>query len=171
MSEPTPGPVTAQMLGRLLDSHGPALVLFARQWCDCPEDAVQDALLSLVKLRKPPESLLAWLYRAVRNRAVSLSRSDTRRRRREAQVTGAREEWFEAAQEDRMDAQEAAGALRCLPVEQREVIVARLWGGLTFEEAGQAVGCSSSAAHRRYEAGLAALRERLGVPCPERNGS
>ncbi len=168
MGRRSTGHVTARELGRLLDAHGPALVLFARQWCDCPEDAVQDAMLSLVKVRRMPESLLAWLYRAVRNRAISLSRSQTRRRRREARAGGARRAWFEPSPEDRMDARAAADALRGLPVEQREVIVARLWGGLTFEEAGRAVGCSSSAAHRRYEAGLAAHRERLGVPCPHR---
>ena len=165
------GRVTAQVLGRLLDGHGPALVLFARQWCDCPEDAVQDAVLSLVKMRRAPNRPLPWLYCAVRNRAISLSRSDARRRRRETAVGESRPEWFEHSHEDRMDAQQAAEALRGLPVEQRAVIVARLWGGLTFEEVGQAVGCSSSAAHRRYEAGLSALRERLGVPCPKSDES
>jgi len=171
MGQGSTGRMTAQALGRLLDGHGPALVLFARQWCDCPEDAVQDAMLSLVRTRRMPRSPLAWLFRAVRNRAISLSRSAARRRRREALAGGGRQAWFESSPEDRMDARAAADALRGLPVEQREVIVARLWGGLTFEEAGQAVGCSSSAAHRRYEAGLAALRERLGVPCPKRGES
>ena len=59
----------------------------------------------------------------------------------------------------------AAQALGRLPDEQRAVIVARIWGGLTFEEVAEAVGCSASAAHRRYHAGLEALRERLGEPC------
>ena len=68
-----------------------------------------------------------------------------------------------------MDARAAAEALGELPLEQREVLVARLWGGLNFNEIGELVGCSSSAAHRRYAAGLAALRERLGVACPKTN--
>ena len=41
------------------------------------------------------------------------------------------------------------------------MIVARLWGGLTFEEVGRLAGCSPPTAHRRYQAGLAELRERL----------
>jgi RNA polymerase sigma-70 factor (ECF subfamily) len=69
---------------------------------------------------------------------------------------------------DALDARIAAEALEALPLEQREVLVARLWGGLNFVEIGELVGCSSSAAHRRYAAGLAALRERLGVACPEK---
>jgi RNA polymerase sigma-70 factor (ECF subfamily) len=48
-----------------------------------------------------------------------------------------------------------------LPLEQREVIVARIWGGLTFEDIACVADCSVPTAHRRYHAGLAALRERL----------
>jgi len=45
------------------------------------------------------------------------------------------------------------------------VVVAHLWGGLTFEEVGRLMGCSDSAAQRRYLAALSALRERLTKPC------
>jgi DNA-directed RNA polymerase specialized sigma24 family protein len=55
-----------------------------------------------------------------------------------------------------------------LPVEQREVIVAHLWGGLTFEQIGELIDASSSTAHRWYLAGLVTLRERLGVICPRK---
>ena len=43
----------------------------------------------------------------------------------------------------------------------REAIVARLWGGLTFEEVARLQGCSLTTAHRRYQAGLARLHARL----------
>jgi DNA-directed RNA polymerase specialized sigma24 family protein len=55
--------------------------------------------------------------------------------------------------------------LRTLPLEQREVIVAHLWGGLSFEEIAVVSGCSASTAHRLYSAGLSMMRERLGVTC------
>ena len=35
----------AQQLGQWLDRVGPALVLYARQWCACPDDVVQTAFL------------------------------------------------------------------------------------------------------------------------------
>ena len=57
--------------------------------------------------------------------------------------------------------QAAARLLTELPLEQREVVVARIWGGLTFEDVARLVGCSLPTAHRRYQAGLAALREKL----------
>jgi DNA-directed RNA polymerase specialized sigma24 family protein len=47
------------------------------------------------------------------------------------------------------------------------VIVARLWGGMTLEQVAAVAGCSLTTAHRRFEAGIAALRERLGVTCPK----
>ena len=52
-----------------------------------------------------------------------------------------------------------------LPADQREIIVARLWGGLSFEEIAQLAGESTSTVYRCYQRGLTALRERLGVSC------
>lgn len=157
--------VGPELLARLLDEHGSALKLYARSWCDTPDDAVQEALLQLVRQPTVPEKLAPWLYRVVRNAAISQSRSARRRRRHEAAAAGQAAEWFVPRAADRLDAREAAHALELLTSEQREIIVARLWGGLSFQEIAEVVGTSSSSAHRRYEAGLAALRERLGSRC------
>ena len=56
-----------------------------------------------------------------------------------------------------------------LPAEQREVVVAHVWGGLAFRQIGDLTGTSDSTAHRRYQAALAAIRKRLRVPCPKKN--
>ncbi len=39
------------LLGQLLDRHAAALELYARQWCEVPEDVVQDAFLKLAGQR------------------------------------------------------------------------------------------------------------------------
>lgn len=160
-------PIDPGRLARLLDEHGPALVLYARQWCATPEDVVQEALLRLVDQRPAPERVVPWLYRVVRNGAISAARSASRRTRRES-AAGARMPWFEPSEDQRLDAETAARALEELPDDQRETIVARIWGGLTLEEVAELTGTSTSTAHRRYQAGLAALRERMGVACPEK---
>ena len=72
------------------------------------------------------------------------------------------------AEGDRLDAIEAARALEELPVEQREVIIARLWGELSFEEIANIYGTAVSTAHRRYQQGIAALREKLEGICPNK---
>jgi len=60
-------------LARLVDEHAAALVLYARQRCANPEDVVQEAFLRLVEQRQAPDSPAAWLFRVVRNLAVSAS--------------------------------------------------------------------------------------------------
>jgi RNA polymerase sigma factor (sigma-70 family) len=151
--------INAELLGRLLDEHADALVLYARQWCDSPEDVVQEALIRLARQRAVPAHVVPWLYRVVRNQARSTARSARRRQRREAAVAS-REAWFSLT-DDRLDGEAARAALTQLPQLEREVIVARLWGGLTFEEIGGVCEISTSTAHRRYAAGLRALRARL----------
>lgn len=147
---------------RLVDDHGGALVLYARQWCGVPEDVVQEAFLKLVALRQPPRDSVAWLYRVVRNAAIDAARSSRRRQRREA-ATARPVRWFVEDQADGLTAAAAVEALEELPIDQREVIVARLWGGLGFEQIAEIAGCSPSTAFRRFTAGIERLRKELGA--------
>ncbi len=151
--------IEAETLGRLYLQHAPALRLYARQWPGNGEDIVHDAFIKLAQQSPPPTLVLAWLYRVVRNAALAAERSAVRRRRRESKVSNT-EAWFSALDEQ-VDAQKAALLLAGLALPLREVIVARIWGGLTFEEIAQLVGCSLPTAHRRYHAGLTELRQRM----------
>lgn len=156
----TPGRLVA-----LIAEHGDALVLYARQWCDCPEDAVQDAFCKLMGAASPDDPP-AWLFRAVRNAAIDAGRSSRSRVNRE-RAAARPVRWFAELRIEDLDAEAAVAALESLPADSREVIVARLWGGLTLEQVAEAAGCSVSTAHRRYESAIAALRERLGATCPK----
>lgn len=158
--------MTPEQLATLIDVHGPALQLYARQWVDAPEDVVQEALLKLVQQGELPRDPVAWLYQVVRNAAIDESRTHRRRRARETHVAE-RARWFVEPEIDGLDAEAAIAALNELPLEQREVIVAHLWGGLSFEAIGRVVGCATSTAFRRFSAGLEQLRKALGVPCPD----
>jgi RNA polymerase sigma-70 factor (ECF subfamily) len=157
--------VSPELLAELFDHHAPALVLFARQWCGTPEDVVQEAFVALARQRALPDQPVAWLYRVVRNGAISHGRADRRREAREARASRP-EAWFESA-DDRLAAHEATRLLAELDPETREIVVARLWGGLSFDAIAQLVGSSISTAHRKYQSGLARLQSRLESPCPQ----
>lgn len=154
-------------LGQIVDRHAAALVLFARQWCMAAEDVVQEAFLKLAELRTPPEELAAWLHAVVRNGAISQARKEQRRRKHEAQAAAQSRSWFVPNPAAGLVAAEVAAHLATLPREQREVIVAHLWGGLTFAQIAALVGSSASSTHRLYQDGLARLRERMAEPCPK----
>lgn len=154
----------ADDLEKLIDRHAAALELFARQWSEsAAADVVQAAFVKLANTAVPVEKVVPWLYRVVRNGAISAARSETRRKRHEVNRSELDREWFVSSPDDRLDAIEAARELSELPSSQREVIVARLWGGLSFQEIAELLEISSSAAHRYYCAGLTTLREKLGV--------
>ncbi|WP_406697405.1 RNA polymerase sigma factor [Singulisphaera sp. Ch08] len=156
-------------LGRLIDRLAGPLELYARQWCDTPEDVVQEAFVKLAAQRKPLLSLEAWLFRTVRNGAINAGIASQRRKRHEAEAAATVPAWFEPDPLGRgataVDPELAQSALAALPLAQREVIVAHLWGALAFEQIAELAGISASSAHRLYHAGLTALRERLGIPC------
>ena len=160
------GPIDAELLGRLLDEHGPALALYATQWTDAADDCVQESLVELARQAKPPEHAVAWLYRVVKNRALNAARGERRRKERESRATADR---FAATQQssafDRSDAVAASDALVQLEQAERELVVMRIWGGLTFDEIAVALAISTSTAHRQYERALTKLRTILESPC------
>jgi RNA polymerase sigma factor (sigma-70 family) len=153
-------------LGRLLDAHAAGLALYARQWCAAPEDAVQEAFLKLAARGDAPPDAVGWLYAVTRNLARTAGRSERRRRHHETVAAARSPTWFAPVEGAAMDAEIAAAALTGLPPEEREAVVARVWGGLSFEQIGELLGSSAATAHRRFAAGLTLLRERLNVPCP-----
>jgi RNA polymerase sigma-70 factor (ECF subfamily) len=55
-------------------------------------------------------------------------------------------------------------ALEELPEEQREVVVMKLWGGLTFAEIGEAVGVPANTAATRYRYALEKMGGMLLAP-------
>ena len=64
----------ARRLARLIDETASALVLYARQWTSAPEDVVQEAFVKLAALTSRPDQPVAWLYRVVRNAALTAAR-------------------------------------------------------------------------------------------------
>ncbi|MCH7988699.1 MAG: sigma-70 family RNA polymerase sigma factor [Planctomycetes bacterium] len=160
-----------KLLVSLFDRHAAALELYAAQWADAPADIVQEAFIRLVQQDPMPKQFVGWLYRTVRNGAISAARSSSRRRKRETAFVQTARKWFESTAESELDVETATNALQELPEEQREVIVAKIWGRLSFEQIADIASISSSTAHRRYEAGLNTLRERLGISWPTKSSS
>src|SRR5947199_5633999 len=83
------------LLAHLLDQHAAALELYARQWCDTPEDIVQEAFLKLAGQRQVPDNPAAWLFRVVRNRAIDAGYAARRRRHHESVAAAGWSAWFE----------------------------------------------------------------------------
>jgi RNA polymerase sigma factor (sigma-70 family) len=158
--------LSPEILTRLWADYRAALVLYARQWSAAPEDIVQEAFLLLARQPVAPDNSVGWLYRVARNRAINAARLGARRARRDSDAAAHRRPWFEPSDDDRIDAAAATAALDKLPDDEREAIIARLWGGLSFDEIARLTGKTLSAAYRSYNRGIETLRERLGWTCP-----
>jgi RNA polymerase sigma-70 factor (ECF subfamily) len=152
------GEWTQGELAELVSQRGHALVLYARQWCDAPEDIVQEALLRMLRQPRRPAHPVAWLHVTVRRLACNQRRGESRRKRYEQDHAEQRAGWFESDPHDSLDAELVTAALRRLPEVEREVVIARLWGELTFAQIAELVGTSVATAQRRYQRGLSQLR-------------
>jgi RNA polymerase sigma-70 factor (ECF subfamily) len=148
---------------RVLAEHGAALLLFARQWsASAPdaEDAVQSGFVKFWKNRKRARDELAYLYACVRSAAMDLGKGESRRRARLTRHAGPA---FEIPR-DRAEREAAIeAALALLPADQREVIVMKIWGGLTFAQIGETTGVPMNTAASRYRYAIARLHAELSA--------
>ncbi len=146
------------LIAGLVRTKLPALVLFARQWKhDSAEDIVQEAFIRLMRLVEPPQDPVAWLFAAFRNESNLHLPTQKRRRCRENTSLADKKPWFCRTEGEN----ELVAELQSLPLYYRTVIVAKIWGNLTFEQIAATTGLSRSSAHRKYNEGLALLRKRL----------
>ena len=142
---------------RLYEVHGRALLAYACAFLhDRPEaeDVLHQVFLQLLRDDGREISSAGYLFRAVRNRVLNHLRG----RSREVALDESAE-WLESPSGSPETALALQSALRAVPEEQREVIVLRVWGEMTFEEVAAIVGVSPNTAASRYRYGLAKLNE------------
>ena len=149
---------------------GPRLILFARQWLpdfSDAEDVVQEAFVRFWrKYQTPDDHHAGLLFAAVRSVALDHIRRETRRKRRETAASDDESAslglpdaspFFEAATAGGTAPVEAA--LRQLPDEQRQVLVLKIWGELTFAQIAEALKLSPNTAASRYRYAISALKK------------
>lgn len=151
-----------EMLEALYDTYAPALFRYALALlnsADDAEDAVQTVFIRVArecKRIKKIENIKAYLFTATRNAAYSILRS--RQRRNEVSDEALSGLAAEDTDDTPMAIQEC---LARLPVEQREVIVLKVFDGMTFEEIAKTVGESPNTVASRYRYGIEKLRHAL----------
>jgi RNA polymerase sigma-70 factor (ECF subfamily) len=139
-------------------------VLFARQFVRTSadaEDIVQDAFVRFWRKEHSIENR-GLLYATVRSVALDLLRRDARRARREANAAlEVEQSTLPQFDFDDGSQRELAAAIDLLPVEQREVLVMKIWNELTFAEIAGALEISQNTAASRYRYALAALKKNF----------
>jgi RNA polymerase sigma-70 factor (ECF subfamily) len=148
-------------VARLYAQHGALLLGYACSLLGdlaAAEDVLHQVFARLLRgnltIRGAP---VAYLCRAVRNAAANHRRA----RSREVEFDATRPSWLEAPPGLEEMGLAVESALRRLPEEQREVIVLRVWGQLSFQEIADALEAPPNTVASRYRYGLAKLRDIL----------
>jgi len=148
--------------------YGPKLLLCARQWTRSladAEDVVQDAFVRFWRHQRAlPGDPMALLVTSVRRAAFDRARREHRRTAREERA-GDADTFDQPIFETTLDGDDRRaaieGALGRLPDEQREVLVLKIWGELTFGQIAAQLDIPPNTAASRYRYALAALRKEL----------
>ena len=141
--------------------HGAALLLFASTMSgdrDRAQDALHQVFLKLVEngsLNQVADKK-AYLFACVRNAVLNDSNHQRRNTAIEPDSV-----WFSPPDRDYAAEQVLRRAVNALPVDQREVVVLRVWAELTFLQIGDLLNANSNTVASRYRYALGKLRDSM----------
>jgi RNA polymerase sigma-70 factor (ECF subfamily) len=153
-----------------LDQNASRLLAYARARCASAEEAedlLQEALIKLWSYQeerdfRPPDLPLA--FSVMRFLGLDHHRRKGRRERRDHKIIEfqkGQDHWLDPAVEDEEEAALLRDQVESLPDKLREVLVLKLWGGLTFAEIGELLSISHNTAASRYRYALEQLQKEL----------
>ena len=162
-----------------LAENGPRLLLFARGWGKTKEDAedlVQEAVLKMWHYQQeenrgggPPD--LPLVFSTIRFGGLMLHRSEKRRRKREESIVylnDFEDVWLDPVMEEDEEALMMRAAVQDLSGKLREVVVMKIWGGLTFSQISETLAISPNTAASRYRYALEQLAMSMNKVKEER---
>ncbi len=160
-------PISASKLAELWHQHASSLRLLARMRCLSADDCVQEAFIRLASEDPEPEDAHAWLARVVRNLSIDHARRDGRSQVREQRAARPEGQWFTTTETNDLELSgtDCEVALRSLPTELREIVVAHLWNNLPFRKIAEILDMPASTVHRRYREALDTIRNHLIHQC------
>ena len=164
------GKEQAQAWKEWLATNGSRLLLFARGWAPSradAEDLVQEAVLRLWNYQAergggPPD--LPFCFSTLRFCGLNHYRSESRRQKREESIiylNDFRDVWLDPSLENDEEGELLQDALKRIPDKLREVVVMKVWGGLTFAQIAESLAISPNTAASRYRYALERLAGEL----------
>jgi RNA polymerase sigma-70 factor (ECF subfamily) len=106
----------------------------------------------------------------VRRKAINLSRSENRRQKHQQQASEDKPAWFELDPIAGIQSEELEIYLQQLGPVDREIVVARIWGELTFEQIAELVNRPLSVVYRHYRQSLTFLGQQIDGKTNPDNG-
>ena len=150
-------------LAELFDLVAPRSVRYARALTGNQEDAEDALQAAFVRVALYPQALAdadhpwAYLLRIVRNEALKLIQKKRVNEERSQEV----EAWTEDTTIDFEAQQLVQQSLEKLPSSQSEVVMLKIWEGMTFAEIAEVLGESPNTAASRYRYALQKLAHYL----------
>jgi len=147
---------TVERLRQFYVAHRQALFSYALSITGATaaaDDAIQNAFSRLLQRSRLPAELRPYVFRCIRNAALD-ERRQARREERNATIFNGRPE-DPAALQFQLDTEQM---LARLPDDEREVIVLKLYAGMTFSEIADTRSIPQGTAASLYRRGIEKLR-------------
>ena len=150
-------PINHDELETLLNRYWSVLVAWVGGKRDGAEDWVQAAFIKLAAEEPPPKNCVAWLFTVTKRLAVNDQVAQAKRRSREKQAVDRSSRPADPCHDFEM-----RDLLDQLEPREREIVIAKIWGGLTFDEISSLYREPKASLWRTYQSGLEKLKHIYG---------
>ena len=124
------------------------------------EDAVQEGLIALSELHTVPNNIKAYLYRVVRNKALLVFRVHSKHAG-DSEITNDLIDVDATPADMQILAKQVNKHINLLENNYRQILVMKLYAGLTFEEIAVITDCPLNTVASWYRRGLIQLKELI----------
>jgi RNA polymerase sigma-70 factor (ECF subfamily) len=156
-------PTEPESVESLYEAHASGLLAFLAArlrntaWA---EDLLHDTFLAYMRQAgREIAAPKAYLYQTAHRLSLNALRDRGRNGRAHQALVADRQEWKALDSADHLLAVEVRQTLTALPDEEREVLVLRVYGSLTFQEISELVGATLSTVFRRYQRAIATVKQ------------
>ena len=149
-------PIPAEELSKLVDEYWGTLTAWVGPYRADAEDIAQAAFIKLASQPETPENPLGWLLTVTKRLAINEHKSQVRRISREAKYAVD----AESAKQDKGSESpiEVEEQLSALGDEERQIVVAHLWGDQSFASIAELLGRPKSSVWKSYRQAIKTLK-------------
>lgn len=123
------------------------------------EDAVHDALLAVSDIKVRPDDLKAYLFKVVRNKAITYVKQRAKFVEEESGMDFIDSSALDS--ENSLFVRQVLGEIEALDSDSQQVILLKLFSGLTFREIAEITESSENTIASKYRRGIVKLQEKL----------
>lgn len=158
----------SEAMAELYDSYAAAIykfIFYKTMHKETAEDLTSKVFFKVLEkissFNSEKSSFRTWLYTVARNTVIDHYRTQKKNKNIEDVWDLSSKEEVDEIVENRLQLEKVQEALKDLKPEQREIVLLRIWQGMTYQEIAEAIGSTEGACKMKYTRAMKVVKDNI----------